>query len=398
MCREPTHLTVCPRKGCVSDVHVPLIADKSSHTVAYAGFSKYSKGEGMRIRFGLSTLLVVLVGLALVIPVPYLVLKPGPVFNTIGSVAGHDLITISGTQTFPTSGELNMTTVSEFGGPVEGVSIGQALWALVKDSERVVPREQFYDETQTAEQNAAQNAEAFSSSQSYAIAAAMNYLNKPVTESIVVTSITKGAPAQDKLRAGDRIVSLDGVTMKTSEQVVTAIRAKPVGTTFDFGILRDSVPMNVSVTTAAKVDDPATPEDETGMPYVGIGVDMMYAADFDVKFALDGVGGPSAGTMFAIGIVDKLTPGALTVGKIVAGTGTIDPNGKVGAIGGIAQKLVGARNAGAVLFLAPSENCDEVVGHIPDGLTVAPMSTLADGIKNIENFTQGKKLPSCEVK
>lgn len=351
----------------------------------------------MRVRFGLSTVLVVLVGLALVIPVPYLILKPGPVFNTIGSVAGHDLITISGTQTFPTSGELNLTTVSEFGGPVEGVSIGQALWALLRKSERVVPREQFYNETQTAEQNAAQNAEAFNSSQSYAISAAMKYLGKPVVESIVVSSITKGAPAQDKLRAGDRIVSLDGVEMKTSEQVVTAVRAKPVGTNFEFGITRDSVPMNISVITAAKVDDPATPEDETGIPYVGIGVDMMYAADFDVKFALDGVGGPSAGTMFAIGIVDKLTPGALADGKIVAGTGTIDPNGNVGAIGGIAQKLVGARKAGAVLFLAPVENCGEVVGHIPDGLTVAPMSTLAEGIKNIEDFTHGKKLPSCQV-
>ena len=135
----------------------------------------------MRIRFGLSTLLVVLVGLALVIPVPYLVLKPGPVFNTVGSVSGHELITISGTDTYPTTGELNMTTVSEFGGPVDGVSIGQALWALVQESDRVVPREQFYDENQTAEQNAAQNAEAFSSSQSYAIAAAMNSKTKELT-------------------------------------------------------------------------------------------------------------------------------------------------------------------------------------------------------------------------
>lgn len=351
----------------------------------------------MRIRFGLSTLLVVLVGLALVIPVPYLVLKPGPVFNTVGSVSGHELITISGTDTYPTTGELNMTTVSEFGGPVDGVSIGQALWALVQESDRVVPREQFYDENQTAEQNAAQNAEAFSSSQSYAIAAAMNYLHKPVVESIVVSSITQGAPAQDKLRAGDHIVTLDGVAMKTPEQVVTAIRAKPVGTTFVFGVTRKGSALDVSVTTSAKVDDPATPVDETGTPFVGIGVDTIYEAEFDVSFALDGVGGPSAGTMFAIGIVDKLTPGGLAGGKIIAGTGTIDPTGTVGPIGGVAQKLVGARKAGAVLFLAPQKNCDEVIGHIPDGLTVAPMSTLADGIKNIEDFTHGKKMPTCQA-
>ena len=349
----------------------------------------------MRFRFGLTGLLVLLVGLALVIPVPYLVLKPGPVFNTIGTVAGHELITISGTQTYPTSGELNMTTVSEFGGPVDGVSVGQALWALMSKTDRVVPRELFYNENQTAEQNAAQNAEAFSSSQSYAIAAAMKYLKQPVVDSIVVSSVTEGAPAQGLLRAGDIITSLDGVAMKTPEQVVAAIRAKPVGTKFDFGVTRKHQPMTVTVATAPKVDDPTTPENETGTPYVGIGVDTLYSANFDVNFALDGVGGPSAGTMFAIGIVDKLTPGALSDGKKIAGTGTIDPDGNVGPIGGIAQKLVGARNAGVVLFLAPVSNCDEVVGHIPSGLTVAPMKTLADGISNIEKFTHGQSLPVC---
>lgn len=351
----------------------------------------------MRFRYGLTGLLVVLVGLALVIPVPYLVLKPGPVFNTIGTVAGHELITISGTKTYPTSGELNMTTVSEFGGPVDGVSVGQAMWALVSKTDRVVPREQFYNENQTAEQNAAQNAEAFSSSQSYAIAAAMKYLKQPVVENIVISSITEGAPAQGLLRAGDYINTLDGVAMKTPEQVVTAIRAKPVGTEFEFGVTRDQSSLAVTVATAPKVDDPATPENETGIPFVGIGVDLLYSANFDVSFALDGVGGPSAGTMFAMGIVDKLTPGALSAGKKIAGTGTIDPDGNVGPIGGIAQKLVGARKAGVVLFLAPVSNCDEVVGHIPDGLTVAPMKTLSDGISNVEKFTRGEKLPVCSA-
>lgn len=352
----------------------------------------------MRFRFGLTGLLVLIVGAALVIPVPYLVLKPGPVFNTIGTVEGHELITISGTDTYPTTGELNMTTVSEFGGPVDGVSVGQAMWALMSSTDRVVPREQFYNENQTAEQNAAQNAEAFSTSQSYAISAALKYLKQPVVEEIVVSSVTEGAPAQGLLRAGDVINTLNGVAMKTPEQVVSAIRAKPVGTEFVFGVTRGNSPMSVKITTAPKVDDPTTPENETGIPFVGIGVDMLYSANFNVDFALNGVGGPSAGTMFAIGIVDKLTPGALADGKKIAGTGTIDPDGNVGPIGGIAQKLVGARKAGVVLFLAPISNCDEVVGHIPDGLTVAPMKTMADGISHIEKFTHGEKLPTCPAK
>jgi PDZ domain-containing protein len=99
--------------------------------------------------------------------------------------------------------------------------------------------------------------------------------------------------------------------------------------------------------------------------------------------------------LFAIGIIDKLTPGALTQGKIIAGTGTIDPDGNVGEIGGIRQKLIGARDAGAVLFLAPEGNCDEVIGHIPDGLTVVAIETLKDAMDEIEAFNAGKTVTPC---
>jgi PDZ domain-containing protein len=99
--------------------------------------------------------------------------------------------------------------------------------------------------------------------------------------------------------------------------------------------------------------------------------------------------------MFAIGIIDKLTPGALTQGKIIAGTGTIDPDGNVGEIGGIQQKLIGARDAGAVLFLAPQGNCDEVKGHIPEGLTVAAITTLEDAMAAIESFNNGDQVTAC---
>jgi PDZ domain-containing protein len=99
--------------------------------------------------------------------------------------------------------------------------------------------------------------------------------------------------------------------------------------------------------------------------------------------------------MFAIGIIDKLTPGALTNGKIIAGTGTITPDGTVGDIGGIQQKLIGARDAGAVLFLAPQGNCQDVIGHIPEGLTVAAIETLEDAMEAIEAFNSGAEVTAC---
>jgi PDZ domain-containing protein len=338
---------------------------------------------------------LILLGAAMFIPVPYVMTSPGPVFNTIGEVNKIELISISGTETYPTEGELDMTTVSEYGGPQEGLDMFQAIWGWIDPDRRVVPRESVYPEGETEEENTARNVEAFSTSQSYAIAAAMDYLDQPIKEQVIVTSVGLDTPAQDKLRAGDEILTVDGVQMTTPEQVVEAVRSKPIGTDLNFSIMRGGTKLEVVVTSGTRLDDPETEQNEATIPYIGIGIDINYSAEFEIKFGVTGVGGPSAGTLFAIGIIDKLTPGALTQGKIIAGTGTIDPAGNVGEIGGIQQKLIGARDAGAVLFLAPAGNCDEVIGHIPDGLTVAAIETLEDAMDEIEAFNAGATVTPC---
>src|SRR5690606_2869586 len=117
---------------------------------------------------------------------------------------------------------------------------------------------------------------------------------------------------------------------------------------------------------------------------VGISLTTDYDFPVDVRLQLDNVGGPSAGMMFALGIIDTLTPGGLNGGKKIAGTGTIDAAGTVGPIGGIRQKLYGARDAGATVFLAPESNCDEVVGHVPDGLDVFRTGTLEESMRILD--------------
>jgi len=348
-----------------------------------------------RLKPTLTWTLLILLGAAMFIPVPYVMTSPGPVFNTIGEVNEIELISISGTETYPTEGELDMTTVSEYGGPQEGLDMFQAIWGWIDPDRRVVPRESVYPEGETEEENAARNVEAFSTSQSYAIAAAMDYLDQPIKEQVIVTSVGLDTPAQDKLRAGDEILTVDGVPMTTPEQVVEAVRSKPIGTDLNFSVMRGGTKLEVVVTSGTRSDDPETEQNEATIPYIGIGIDINYSAEFEIKFGVTGVGGPSAGTLFAIGIIDKLTPGALTQGKIIAGTGTIDPDGNVGEIGGIRQKLIGARDAGAVLFLAPAGNCDEVNGHIPDGLTVAAIETLEDAMDEIEAFNGGAQVTTC---
>jgi PDZ domain-containing protein len=153
-------------------------------------------------------------------------------------------------------------------------------------------------------------------------------------------------------------------------------------------VRRDGVEQEISITSIANPDDPTVPQ-------IGIGVDTLYSADFPIDFTLEHIGGPSAGLMFAAGIVDKLTPGDLVAGRHVAGTGTIAPDGTVGPIGGIRQKLAGARNAGATLFVLPEKHCTEIEGHVPDGLTVVPVGTLTEGIAAIEAYVAGEAVASC---
>ena len=338
----------------------------------------------------LSLLLLFLAGLAIVQPVPYVVETPGPVFNTLGTSKGVPYVDISGTQTYKTSGELNMTTVSIYGGPQRGIDLFQAIGALFSSRNHVLPREAIYPEGLTADENATQSAEEFSTSQSYAVAAALKYLNEPVNEQVVVTSIQAGMPAHGKLQAGDVIQAVDGKQAIEPKQTVLLIRKPPVGRTVTFTVLRDGVSIEVQIKTVPKPDAPKT-------PFVGIGLGTLYTANFPITFGVQDVGGPSAGMMFALSIVDQLTPGELTQGKVIAGTGTIEPDGVVGPIGGIRQKMFGARDAGAVLFLAPIENCDEVVGHVPDGMVVTPVRTLSEAVQALGNYKSGKVLPTCKA-
>jgi Lon-like protease len=332
--------------------------------------------------------LLVLIIVALVLPVPYVRISPGPTFNTIGEHDGTPLIEISGTPTFPVTGALDMVTIQEQGGPRGGLTIVQALAGWFDPNDAILPRELLYPDEVTGEQVQQENAAAFSTSQSDATAAALTYLDRPVDEHVVVTSVSAGSPADGVLDGGDRILAVDGTAITTPEQVGQAVRAKPIGATIEFTVERDDQTLTLDVVSTGAPDD-------AQRPFVGIGVGTLYVAPFDLEFTLEDVGGPSAGTMFALGIIDKLTPGNLADGRHVAGTGTITPDGQVGPIGGIRQKLAGAAGAGAQLFLMPQVHCEEAAGHVPDGMTVVPIQTLTQAVDAIEAWRAGRPLPTC---
>lgn len=341
--------------------------------------------------------LLLLVGVALLLPVPFVKMSPGPTYNVVGEVGGVPVIDVEGTQTYPTTGFLDMTTVMESGGPRGGLTFVDAIGSWFNGADAVVPRELIYPDDVSGEDVTIRQAALFSTAESNSVAAALSYLKKPVKTELVVTAVYEDTPASGKLEPRDRVLALDSVPVTEPKQVSDAIRAKPIGTTFAFTVSRlvdgSLQEVDVQVTSADNPDDP-------GVPYVGIGVGLNYAADFDITFTLKDVGGPSAGMMFSLGLVDKLTPEDLAAGRHIAGTGTISPEGEVGAIGGIRQKLAGARNAGAELFLMPAVHCAEAAGHIPDGLTVVPVSTLAEAVTAVRLWStdaksEGNGLATC---
>jgi PDZ domain-containing protein len=211
-----------------------------------------------------------------------------------------------------------------------------------------------------------------------------------VVPQLTVHSFTKDSAAADVLKEGDVILAADGTTVTSGDQlrdIINAGEGAPVSLT----ISRDGGAMNVSVTPRKGEVDGETKW------LLGITLLNDFSFPIDVTIQLNNVGGPSAGMMFALGIIDTLTPGELNGGQNVAGTGTISADGTVGPIGGIQQKLYGARDGGARWFLAPSANCNEVVGHVPDGLSVVKVSTFAEARSAVEAIAahQGDTLPRC---
>jgi PDZ domain-containing protein len=332
-----------------------------------------------------AVLLFSVVGLA---PVPYAIMKPGPVRDTLAEHDGKPLIEISGHQTYPTGGALDLTTVMVLGGPGRGVSLFNVITSWIDPTEAVLPVDEVYPPDQSERDLERQNTEEMVSSQKSATAAAMNELGIAVPTTLTVAGFPPSSKADGPLATDDVITAVNGGPVPDLPQLRDRLQQVPPGEPATITVHRAGRTLDVPVTTLAG---------EHGSTLLGVLIDPSYRFPFDVKIQIDNIGGPSAGMMFALGIIDKLTPGEMTGGQKIAGTGTIDSAGTVGPIGGIEQKLVAAQRAGARWFLAPADNCPMVRGHVPDGLDVVRVATLSEARTAVESIGEGHTgaLPSC---
>lgn len=329
-----------------------------------------------------SVLVVVITIAATIVPVPFLSRSPGPVFDVLGQTDGEPTLSITGARSYPTTGTIDLTTVAEVGGTSGPLTVGGALLGWFAPDTAVV-----YDEERRREADRELDVAVFDASQSQALAAAADHLDRPVSSVPVVVQVAPDTPAAGVLEAGDEIVGIDGRPVRSASQVSRRISSQPAGTAFRLRIVRDGKGSVVRVVSRQS--------EEVDRPVIGIVVENVYRSDFEAELNLDGIGGPSAGLVLALAMVDKLTPGNLVDGRHIAGTGTITPDGVVGEIGGIDKKMLAASDEGAELFLAPRGNCGEVVGSVPDGLTVVPVDSLDDAVAAIGDWLDGKPLESC---
>lgn len=325
--------------------------------------------------------LAVLLGvLGATLPVPMVALGPGPTYDTLDAVGGVPVVDVEGLATYPTSGHLNMTTVAV----TDQLTLFSALAYWASDGRQVVPRSTVYAPEKSDAQVQAENTEQFAASESNAEVAALTQLHEPTR--VVVGDFTDGSPAAATLKVGDEIVAVSGSQVDSPAAVAEALVDTRPGQPVPVTYRRDGQQGVATVVLGASPDRPQ------GLLGVRPGIEPR---DGDITISLGDIGGPSAGLMFALAVVDKLTPGEITGGRFVAGTGTITQEGRVGPIGGIPFKMAAARTAGATVFMVPSENCTEAASTAPDGLQLVRVATLADAIAGLDALQAGTPVTSC---
>lgn len=326
--------------------------------------------------------IVVLGILGTVITVPFVALGPGPTFNTLGEVGGEQVVAIAGTDVDDTTGHLNMTTVAVR----DDLNVFEAFGLWASGRQGIVPREEVYPPDKSKDEVKQENDADFQQSEDSAELAALHFLGKPVD--LRIAKVGEDGPSQGLLREGDVLVSVDGKPVSTVGGVQEAVADVAPNTEVPIVIRRDGAETTVRVVLGARPDDEAK-------GYLGITPEEVPDVPFTIDFNLADVGGPSAGLMFTLAVIDKLSPGELNGGKFVAGTGTIDSDGDVGPIGGIKYKLIAASEAGAETFLVPAKNCDEARQGAPDGLRLVKVENLDGAVDALEAVNAGADAPHC---
>jgi Lon-like protease len=309
---------------------------------------------------------------------PVVALSPGPMEDVLARLK------VEGSRVYHSEGKLYLTSV----GVDDNVRFYEALLDMANRDVELVPRAQLFPDEQDSSEIDRENAALMDRSKETATVVALREVGYDIEPSgVEVTQVVSGAPADGKLRPGDKIAEVDGRAVDSTEAVRKAITRHEVGERVRFRVDRAKAEKTVAV-AAEEVD---------GEPRVGILLRDLFP-ELPVKVTIEtenNIGGPSAGLMFTLSIIDKLTAEDLTAGRRIAGTGAIDLDGAVGAVGGVAEKLIAVDRQGVSTFLIPAENCDSVRGRVPNGLRLVKVSTIKEALRFLRDPKVAATAPGC---
>jgi len=303
------------------------------------------------------------------VELPYLAYSAGPVSDAADTVVAEEVAI------YPPDGELLMLTVVS-----QDVNVFEALIAGVDPAIDLVRKQAVRRAGESDEEYRNRVLQQMDDSNFRAIAVALQHLGyEMVPTEVVINDISQDVPAFEVLERGDTVVSVNGVPIETVDDFPPALEGFGVGDTITMALLRNGTEVEVEVELAEK-------EDEPGEPMIGIFLGELTEAPFPISIEAGDVGGPSAGMMHTIAIIDALTEGELTDGHVIAGTGTIQLDGSIGSIGGIRQKVVGAEAAGAEYILVPAGNYERALTAERTDIEIVSVATLDEAITFLESL------------
>lgn len=331
--------------------------------------------------------LTLLILVALFIPSPFVILAPGTPQNVLG-----EAIKISGTKTYPTTGKLSVTSVMVTD-PDSYITGFDIFYGWLDNQRAVLPRQEVYPDGETAAEAVKQGAAEMNGSQINATAAALSYLGYKSASKLAVVDVNKESKAQNVILVNDQVLTIDDRKFENTTELLQFLDNKKPGDYVTVKVNRKGVELTKKITLSSRDD---------GSAFIGINIQEQFVFPFDVKIKLEETGGPSGGLIFAIGVVDKLTAEDLIRSRNIAGTGTITTTGNVGPIGGIAEKIIGARDFGVEIFFTPIENCQDISniealgqGKGEKAIKIVPVATLAEAIAVLK-LPENSKFPTCK--
>jgi PDZ domain-containing protein len=309
---------------------------------------------------------------------PVVALSPGPMEDVLARLK------VEGSRVYDSEGKLYLTSV----GIDDNVRFYEALLDMANRDVQLLPRAQLYPDRQDSTEIDKENAALMDRSKETATVVALRKVGYDVEPSgVEVTQVVSGAPADGRLLAGDRILAADGRAVASIDQVRKAINRHRDGERVAFRIDRDRTRKDVSVPV----------QEADNQPRVGVLLRDLFP-ELPVRVSIqtqNNIGGPSAGLMFTLSIIDKLTPEDLTAGRRIAGTGEIALDGAVLPVGGVAEKLIAVHRLGVTTFFIPAGNCDGVRGQVPDGLRLVKVSKIDDALRFLRDPRAATVAPGC---